>query len=89
MVVDNLVLNGESILDLSSAIGADGRDILWIEIEGWLLSDGFVLTGDAMLSWLVTPPAHSRLAFQIKVGTPTEHSAMAPTTWGSIKRLYQ
>ncbi len=86
VVVDELILEGEAVGDISSASGPDGLDILWI--RGATLSDGFVFTGQATLSWSGTPPTQSRLAFQIKVAklctVPVEE-----TTWGRIKKIFK
>lgn len=84
--VYDLVLNGESLGDLSAATGADGLDIL--AVSGVDLSQGFTLTGIAVLTWTSAPPTQSRLAFQIKIGNaptvPAEKS-----TWGNIKGMYE
>jgi hypothetical protein len=85
VVVGDLVLNGQSVGDVSNAVGP-GLDILWI--SGASLSNGFILTGTATLAWTGAPPTQSRLAFQIKVaklavvGTDDE-------SWGGIKALYR
>jgi len=85
VVVQDLVLNGQSVGDVSSAVGP-GLDILWI--SGAPLSSGFTLTGTATLVWIGAAPTQSRLAFQIKVaklavvGTANE-------SWGGIKGLYR
>jgi hypothetical protein len=84
--VYDLVLNDESIGDLSSATGPDGLDIL--AVSGVDLYQGFTLTGVAVLTWGATPPTQSRLAFQIKIGNaPTV--PVEETTWGQIKGLYE
>jgi len=84
--VYDLVLNGENVGDVSAATGPDDLDIL--AVSGVDLSQGFTLTGIAVLTWTATPPTQSRLAFQIKVGNaptvPAEKS-----TWGKIKGLYE
>ena len=86
IIVDNLVLDGENVNDVSNAVGSNGLDILWI--SGAILLDGFTLTGQTTMSWTGTPPTQSRLAFQIKIGTiktvPTKGS-----TWGGVKALYR
>lgn len=85
VIVQDLVLDGVSVGDVSSAVGP-GLDILWI--SGAALLDGFTLAGTATLSWTGAPPTQSRLAFQIKVaklavvGTEDE-------SWGGIKALYR
>jgi len=84
VVVQDLVLDGDPVGDLSQASG-DGLDIL--RIEGGTLMDGFVLTGNAVLAWTGTPPSQSRLAFQIKVGK-SDVVGVTPATWGRIKSLY-
>lgn len=84
--VFDLVLNGESVGDASSAAGPDGLDIL--AVSGVDLYQGFTLTGVAVLSWGATAPTQSRLAFQIKVGNAPTVPA-EETTWGKIKELYE
>jgi hypothetical protein len=85
VIVQDLVLNGESVGGVSNAVGP-GLDILWI--SGAALSNGFSLTGTATLAWTGAPPTQSRLAFQIKVaklavvGTDDE-------SWGGMKALYR
>jgi hypothetical protein len=85
VTVDNIVIEGESVGAQSHADGS-GLDILWI--KGASLNDGFTMTGDAVLFWSGTPPTHSRLAFQVKIGklgiVSTEES-----TWSRIKRLHR
>ena len=87
VTVSDMVLDGEPVMDLSTATGAGGLDIL--RIEGAILWDSFTLTGNAVLSWTGTPPHQSNLAFQIKVGTPDSSTATEPSTWGLVKRLYR
>jgi hypothetical protein len=85
VLVQDLILDGEAVGDVSQA--SDGSlDIL--RIQGGLLTDGFVLTGNAVLTWTGTPPTQSRLAFQVKVGT-TFTTPVTPSTWGKIKALYR
>ena len=85
VIVQDLVLNGQSVGDVSNAVGP-GLDILWI--SGASLLNGFTLTGTATLAWTGAAPTQSRLAFQIKVaklavvGTEDE-------SWGGIKALYR
>ena len=83
--VYGLVLNGQPLGDISSATGP-GLDIL--ALSGVDLSQGFTLTGTAVMTWTGTAPTQSRLAFQIKVGNaptvPAEESS-----WGRIKGLYR
>lgn len=86
ILVENLVLDGETVGDDSHAVGAGGLDILWI--SGGLLLDGFTMSGSTTMSWTGTPPTQSRLAFQIKVGT-LEPVAVEDSSWGSIKALYR
>lgn len=85
ILVDNMVLDGENVNDVSQAFGSNGLDILWI--DGGTLLNGFTLTGETTMSWIGSPPTQSRLAFQVKVGTikpvPVENSS-----WGAIKALY-
>ena len=65
--VSDLVLDGEDVGN-SSAHGADGLGILWIDRPD-LIADGFTLTGNATLAWdEANMPLRSHLAFQIKVG---------------------
>jgi hypothetical protein len=84
--VESLVLDGQNLGDGSSAVGANGLDILWISGAG--LSDGFTLTGIAVLSWTGSPPTQSRLAFQIKIAKLKE-IGVGDTTWGAVKALFQ
>jgi hypothetical protein len=86
VTVTDLVLDGVAVADLSSAVGADGLDIL--RIQGGVLADGFTLTGNAVLSWTGARPSQSRLAFQIKVGDVRPTPAL-PATWGSVKDAYR
>jgi hypothetical protein len=87
ILVDNLVLDGVSVGDASSANGnLDGLDILWI--IGGTLSDGFTLTGRVTMTWAGTAPTQSRLAFQVKVGT-THTVGTEAATWGGVKALYR
>jgi hypothetical protein len=85
VIVQDLVLNGSNVGDVSNSIGP-GLDILWI--SGAELAGGFTLTGTATLAWMGAAPTQSRLAFQIKVaklavvGTEDE-------SWGGIKALYR
>jgi hypothetical protein len=85
VIVQDLVLNGQSVGGVSNAVGP-GLDILWI--SGAALSNGFTLTGTATFAWTGAHPTQSRLAFQIKVaklavvGTGNE-------SWGGIKTLYR
>jgi len=83
--VYDLVLNGVSVGDISSATGP-GLDIL--AVSGVDLFQGFTLTGIAVMTWTGTPPSQSRLAFQIKVGNAPTVPA-EETSWGRIKGLYQ
>ena len=85
IVVQSLVLNGQSVGDVSHAVG-DGLDILWI--SGGSLANGFTLTGTATLSWTGAPPTQSRLAFQIKVAKLSV-IGVQNDTWGAIKALYR
>ena len=85
VIVQNLVLDGENVGDVSSAVGP-GLDILWI--SGGVLSDGFTLTGAATLSWVGAPPTQSRLAFQIKVAKLAV-VGVDGSSWGRVKALYR
>jgi hypothetical protein len=86
VVVQDLVLDGVNVGDLSSASGADGLDILWV--SGGMLADGFTLTGVATLSWTGSPPTQSRLAFQVKVAK-LRMIGVEGSTWGGIKGLFE
>jgi hypothetical protein len=83
--VGDLVLEGVTVGDVSQAVGVNGTDIL--RVSGATLSDGFTLTGVAVLTWSDPVPTQSRLAFQIKVGA-VPASALESKTWGEIKALY-
>jgi hypothetical protein len=85
VVVQDFVLNGQSVGDLSSANGP-GLDILWISDA--TLSSGFTLTGVATLSWTGAAPTQSRLAFQIKIAH-LARIGVEGKTWGAIKALYE
>ena len=86
VVVQNLVLNGEAVGDVSLADG-DGSGLDLLRIRGGALATGFTLTGEAVLSWGAILPTNSHLAFQVKVGssapTPVDES-----TWGRVKALF-
>lgn len=86
VVVSDLILDGDAVGDVSSATG-DGID--YLRILGGTLADGFVLTGNATLTWSGTAPTQSRLAFQIKLGTTDEHVGVESATWNEIKALYR
>jgi hypothetical protein len=86
VIVQDMVLDGQSVGAVSSATGADGLDILWI--SGATLADGFTLTGTAVLSWTGSPPSQSRLAFQIKIAR-LRVIGVEDNTWGGIKALFQ
>jgi hypothetical protein len=87
ITVGGMTLDAEVVGDASATSGdASGLDILWI--GGGTLQDGFTLTGQATLSWTGATPQHSRLAFQIKVGTLTP-LPVEETTWGRVKALYE
>ena len=85
IILQNLVLDGQNVGDVSNAVGP-GLDILWI--SGGTLNDGFTLTGTATLAWAGSPPSQSRLAFQIKVAKLAVVGAEA-STWGGIKARYR
>jgi hypothetical protein len=87
--VDNLVLDGEAVGDFSSASGPDPGGLDNLLIEGGSLEDGFVLTGDATLTWGGDRPRNSHLAFQIKVGIHEGTVQVDPSTWGKMKALYR
>jgi len=84
--VDNLFLDGAPVNNQSAAAG-DGVDIL--RIQGGMLNDGFTLTGNAILTWTGSAPTQSRLAFQVKVGTPGPPTPVDDVTFGRIKALYR
>lgn len=87
-LVGNLTLDGEAVGDQCLADGdATGLDIL--RIQGGSLDDGFVLVGEATLDWTGSLPSQSRLAFQIKVGTPDSATPIDAATWGRVKALYR
>jgi hypothetical protein len=86
VVVQNLVLDGQSVGDASAAVGANGLDILWI--SGAALSDGFTLTGSATIAWTGSVPTQSRLAFQIKVAE-LSIIGVESDSWGEIKEFYR
>jgi len=87
VVVNDLVLNGQSVGDQSSAaLPGTGIDILWISEHA--IANGFTLTGVAMLSWTGSPPTQSRLAFQIKVAKLAQ-VGVEGKTWGGIKALFE
>lgn len=71
--VHDLVINGEPVLDVSTANGnLDGLDVLWI--HGASLASGYTLSGKITMSWTGTPTQalHSRMASQIKIGCVPE-----------------
>jgi hypothetical protein len=88
-VVDNMVLDGMPVNDLSSASGPDPGGLDNLLIEGAELEDGFVLTGNATLSWGGERPRNSHLAFQIKVGSHEDVVQTQNSTWGKLKNLYR
>jgi hypothetical protein len=85
ILVDELVLDGEVVGDISNAVGS-GLDILWI--SGGSLFDGFTMTGRTTMSWTGDMPTQSRLAFQLKVGTLEPVRIISEKTWGNYKNLY-
>jgi hypothetical protein len=86
ILIDQLVLDGEIVTDQSSAIGS-GLDIL--RIRGGSLGDGFVLTGRATFSWGAGVPSQSQLAFQVKVGAPSDVVSVDAETWAGVKALHR
>jgi hypothetical protein len=84
ILVDDLVLDGENVGDVSTATG-NGLDILWI--AGGTLVDGFTISGRTTMSWTGDMPSQSRLAFQIKVGT-TNPVKVEKVSWGQLKKLF-
>jgi hypothetical protein len=86
IVVFDLVLNGKSIVDLSSSTGPGGLDILWI--SGLSAVEGFALEGIVTMTWSGNPPTNSNLAFQVKVASLTVVGTES-RSWGEIKALYR
>jgi len=85
-VVQDLVLEGMAVGDVSQAAGPDATDVL--RISGGSLYDGFSLTGTAVLTWQAPAPTQSNLAFQIKVGA-VPVNPIDEITWGRLKALYK
>ncbi len=68
IVVDKLVLDDQNINASSTATGeVKGLDILRISD----IAKSFRLAGNVTMSWTDEAPRNSRLAYQIKIGTPT------------------
>jgi hypothetical protein len=88
-VVGNMVLDGMPVGDQSSASGPDPGGLDNLLIEGGELEDGFILTGDATLTWGGDRPRNSHLAFQIKVGSHEGTVQLEDSTWGKLKSLYR
>jgi hypothetical protein len=88
IVVTDLVLDGEIVGDLTSTTG-DGAGLDILRIEGGELGDGFTLTGTATLAWTGTPPQHSRLAFQLKIGAPDGVVSIDSSSWSTVKEFYR
>jgi hypothetical protein len=73
ITIDNLMLNGQSIMDSSHADGSTANTLDYLRIGG-LSNDSFTLTGNTTMNWLgnpqvladLTAPHQSQLAFQIK-----------------------
>ena len=86
--VADLHLDGEAVLDESTALG-DGSGLDILRIRGAELGDGFVLTGTATLTWTAPPPQHSRLSFQLKIGSPDNTVHVDPRTWGEVKATFR
>jgi hypothetical protein len=84
ITVDDLVLNGDPVDDLSSTAGPGGLDILLI--YGVPINMGFTLEGTATLGWTGAPPTHSSLAFQVKVARSAIIGTES-TSWGAIKLM--
>ena len=88
ITVDNMVLDGEFVFEQSSTTGpSPGLDI--VRIQGGVLADGFVFTGDARLTWGSILPANSHLAFQLKIGHGDSVVQTDGATWGRMKALYR
>jgi hypothetical protein len=85
ILVDDLVLDGETVGDLSHAV-ADGLDILWI--SGGELFDGFTITGRTTMTWTGAMPTQSRLAFQLKIGNLQPVKVYNDGTWGKLKAYF-
>ena len=87
ILVDNMVLDGEAVGDVSNAAGdGSGLDILWI--NGGSLFNGFTMTGQTTMSWTGDMPRQSRLAFQLKIGSLEPVKIISEKTWGNYKNLY-
>jgi len=85
VIVNDLVLNGQSVGDFASAVGPD-TDIL--RISGAVLANGFTLTGTATLAWICEPPSQSDLMFEIRVAKLAV-LGVQDESWGGIKALYR
>lgn len=85
-VVQDLMLEGVPVTDISQATGPSATDVL--RISGGDLYDGFSLTGTAVLTWVAPVPTQSQLAFQIKVGAVPANPVDEPT-WGRLKALFK
>jgi hypothetical protein len=83
VTVDNLFYNGVAVGDQSSADG-DLTGIDYLVIENADPDQGFVITGDATLSWTGSAPTQSRLAFEIKA---VEVTGTVPNREGSLGAL--
>lgn len=83
----NLFYNGLPVGDQSAADGnLSGIDYLVLE-DGDFTS-GFVLTGDAALSWTGTAPTQSRLAFEIKLSEVTTSVSADAASLGGLKASF-
>lgn len=84
--LNNLVLGGNQIGNLSSTATGTNTDTDYIEISD--ISAPFKITGQTALSWTGTAPSNSQLAYQIKVGssrnTPSTTSVPEPGTVAAI-----
>jgi hypothetical protein len=85
-VVQDLMLEGVQVTDLSRATGPSATDVL--RISGGDLYDGFSLTGTAVLTWVAPAPTQSQLAFQVKVGA-VPANPIDETTWGRLKAFFK
>ncbi len=67
IILDDLVLNGAAVGDISSAVAScgGGLDILWIRGFADPASAGFTLTGHSTMYWNGAAPAHSHLAYEL------------------------
>jgi len=85
--VGNLFYNAVPVGDSSFADGnASGINYLVLEVADPL--SGFVLTGDATLTWSGNVPTQSRLAFQLKLVGVTEFVSTESPSFGSLEAVF-